>query len=74
MFGLGSDRADALGRRLARLEQKVNLTVTRGRIVIEPVAVRVDLLGLHAAHGGERRWNKEVAHVFHPGLSGTQLG
>ena len=24
MFGLGSDRADALGRRLARLEQKVN--------------------------------------------------
>ena len=25
MFGLGSDRVDALGRRLARLEQKVNL-------------------------------------------------
>ena len=25
MFGLGSDRADEFGRRLARLEQKVNL-------------------------------------------------
>ena len=29
MFGLGSDRADALARRLARLEQKVNLILQK---------------------------------------------
>ena len=29
MFGLSSDRADALGRLLARLEQKVNLILKK---------------------------------------------
>ena len=29
MFGLGSDRADALGRCLARFEQKVNLILQK---------------------------------------------
>ena len=29
MFGLGCDRPDALGRRLARLEQKVNLILKK---------------------------------------------
>ena len=29
MFGLGSDRVDALGRRLARLELKINLILQK---------------------------------------------